>query len=133
MKKLILISIIVFISFANIFAQELIKTNLRVRYYSSVELPEKLNSEFFISQKCDFIIWNNLDHNLINVIPLLSFVESSDFHIWKIDTYKTNYDDIVKIHYEDNKIYGIKFIDSSGVETLYIVCNNTDNYTQASK
>jgi len=98
-----------------------------------VELPEKLNSEFFISQKCDFIIWNNLDHNLINVIPLLSFVESFDFHIWKIDTYKTNYDDIVKIHYEDDKIYGIKFIDSSGVETLYIVCNNTDNYTQASK
>jgi hypothetical protein len=133
MKKLILISIIVFISFANIFAQEVLKTNLRVRYYGKVELPEQLNCEFTISQKCDFIVWNNTDHNLINVIPLLSFVESFDFHIWKIDTYKTNYDDIVKIHYEDDKIYGIRFIDSSGVETLYIVSNNTDNYPQASK
>lgn len=133
MKKLILILIITFISFANIFAQELIKTNLRVRYYSSVELPEKLNSEFFISEKCDFIVWNNLDHNLINVIPLLSFVETLDFSYYKIDTYKTNYDDIVKIHYEDGKIYGIRFIDSSGVETFYMTCANTNNYPQASK
>lgn len=133
MKKLILISAILFVSFANIFAQEFVKTNLRVRYYSSVELPEKLNCEFTISQKCDFIVWNNVDHNLVSVIQLLSFVETFDFHIWRIDTYKTTYDDIVKIHYEDDKFYGIRFIDSSGVETFYMACNNTNNYPQASK
>lgn len=133
MKKLILTSAIFFISFANIFAQEVLKTNLRVKLINNVEFPEKLNCEFIIGDKCDFIAWNNVDHNIFSAIQLISFVETFDFHIWRIDTYKSTYDEIVKIHYEENELYAIKLIDSNGFETLYIKTNDTKVYPQASK
>lgn len=133
MKKLFLISIIVFVSFANIFAQEVLKTNLKVKFINTVEFPERLNCEFVIGDKCDFIAWNNIDHNIISAIQLISFVETFDLHIWKIDTYKTTYDEIVKIYYEEDKLYGIKLIDSNGFETLYMACSDAKDYPKASK
>jgi hypothetical protein len=133
MKKLILISAIVFISFANIFAQEVLKTNLRVKLINNVEFPEKLNCEFVVGHNCDFIAWNNIDHNILVAVQLLSFVETFDFHIWKIDTYKTTNDELIQMNYEEGKLYGIRMIDSNGFETLYIKSHNTKDYPQASK
>lgn len=133
MKKLILTTAVFFISIVTIFSQEVLKTNLRVKFVTNVEIPERLNCEFVIGDKCDFIGWNNIDHNTINAIQLISFVETFDFHVWKIDTYKTTYDEIVQIHYEENELYAIRLIDSNGFETLYIKSYNTKEYPQASK
>jgi hypothetical protein len=133
MKKLFLISAFLLISFATVFAQEYFKTNLRVRIIDNIEITEKLECEFTISHKCDFILWNNIDHNIVSPIPLLSFEKTYDFYIWRLDTYKTTHDDIVKIHYDDDKPYAITTIDSIGVETLYVNANDTKDYPKASK
>lgn len=133
MKKLILTTAILFISFANIFAQEFVKTNLRINVINNIEFSERLDCEFIIGNKCEFIALNNIDHNIISAIQLISFVESSNFHYWKIDTYKSTYDDIVKIYYDGNKIYAIKLINPNGFETLYIKTSDTKVYPQASK
>ena len=133
MKKLFLTSVFIFISFATVFAQEYFKTNLRVRTINGIEIREKLECEFTISQKCDFILWNNIDHNLVNLMPLLSFEETYDFYIWRLDTYKTKHDDIIKIHYDNGKPDAITTIDSIGVETSYVNAKDIKDYPKASK
>jgi hypothetical protein len=120
MKKIILTLAIIFVSFVNIFAQEVLKTDLRLNLINNLEIPEKFNCEFIITNECKFIIWNDIENNVLDKIPLLQFIETHYSHNLKVDSYKTTYGNIVKIYYTQDKFCGIYFIDSSGVETLYV-------------
>ena len=104
MKKFIFVSLLFIVSIANSFAQDTLKTNLRVKLMNNVEIPEKLNCQFILSEKCDYIVFDNIDLNMQYKIFLSSLEKEIDLDTWKIYTYKTNNNEIVTINYENNKL-----------------------------
>ena len=133
MKSLIVMILIFFNPFARVFSQEVLKTNLRVKLVNNIEFPEKLDCEFKMNNKRDTITWYNIDHSIFKTISLTTLEETFNLHVWKIDTYETTYGEKVQLNYEESELYGIRMIDTKGVETLYIKSNDKKEYPRASK